>query len=923
MPELTWEIVARLAYARDSAALTGLLLDASEAERLAFGPVLESGIRATREDDWWHGSSPGGGLALAAIACLPTAARVAALLGRGEMRRWPEIPADRFLEIAAARGLPWLGDLGVRLADRLPRRDVWPDTWRFADTLLATTGAVPPITEGFVRGWLRAVHESRWTGRPTPLADCFRDSRWLDLLLPHVFERDELAGELSPPWFDGTGWTRVPAFPGAIAELVADGRLERTTVLDATVDRLLRGGKATWLRPFALLHDELAPTVDELAGHAADYARLLGGAPPPVAGLAQRALRVLDDAGRLEVTILLEAGAGALTRPEKTLVTAELAALERLVRRLPDGDGRVDEVLETMAGAFHHPSLDLREMALARITGLSTRLTPGGRARLAEASAVLTGEAATRAAALFTPAAPPLVRGGPPLAPAGPPLAPAGWQPASPAAVPDLAVAPRAAPAPPPIGTPAELAEEIVALVHDETSTGWERVLAGLITLAAADGLAAVLTPVLLRYPGQLIERRWGRLVFLGEAIRAATGATEVTAATRVAWQSVHDSTDPSLIDMPDGVLTLRVAEIAARWAAGPVPLLLAIPTRVDGSIDAATLVTRMASAEAGGWEPWPLDFEQALLRVGPATEAVLDRAAGLGSARGRQLAAWLRSGGLPDPVSTPFEQASHDREGRLVARRVVAVLDSGRNDDAGLVLETALVTLVRRPRPGYDGAHEYRPDILAAVLPRHREVIAAWALPDLAALAALADADGRDATLLPLLAECSGPAGPALVLAVTYGLGARHEPDRVAATDAFLLLSAESTTAALPGAASFTTALGTRPGAASFTTAVGARLGDLGADGTVKLGRVTSALTNAAGSAPGAVWAVLSAALPPLLRAPHTPRNLPDLLELGTHAAGASHARGEITELAAVAGRSGGSRLVREAKRLHGWLTR
>jgi hypothetical protein len=61
-------------------------------------------------------------------------------------------------------------------------------------------------------------------------------------------------------------------------------------------------------------------------------------------------------------------------------------------------------------------------------------------------------------------------------------------------------------------------------------------------------------------------------------------------------------------------------------------------------------------------------------------------------------------------------------------------------------------------------------------------------------------------------------------------------------------------------------------------------------------------------------------AALPPLLHA--APRGLPDLLELATRTATSTGAGEEITGLAPIAARGGGSRLVREAKRLQAALS-
>ena len=76
------------------------------------------------------------------------------------------------------------------------------------------------------------------------------------------------------------------------------------------------------------------------------------------------------------------------------------------------------------------------------------------------------------------------------------------WPVVVPAGLP-LAPMPPVAPMPPPVTSAAELAEEIVALLHDQSSmVGWERVLAGLVTCHATEParLRDALVPILDRY---------------------------------------------------------------------------------------------------------------------------------------------------------------------------------------------------------------------------------------------------------------------------------------------------------------------------------------------------------------------------------------------------------------------------------------
>ncbi|MYV56786.1 hypothetical protein GT042_30615, partial [Streptomyces sp. SID3212] len=163
----------------------------------------------------------------------------------------------------------------------------------------------------------------------------------------------------------------------------------------------------------------------------------------------------------------------------------------------------------------------------------------------------------------------------------------------------------------------------------------------------------------------------------------------------------------------------------------------------------------------------------------------------------------------------------------------------------------------------------------------------------------------------LPLGAEAGGPAGPALRLAVAYGLGARHPGDRLAAVDALLVLAAQGE---LDG------------------PQLGRDMAMLTISGTVKLNRLAdSARTAAATGAYRTVWSVLGAALSDLLADTSRP-GLGDLLSVaaecaergavagavpGTTGSTGTGADPGIRGLAEVAARGGSSRLTAQAARL------
>ncbi|WP_127500596.1 DUF6493 family protein [Actinoplanes solisilvae] len=898
---LTWQAIDKASRSEDIDTVTTMLLKATEEQRLAVGKELAEQFRTLKPETWWQSQrDPAIVYGLAMLGTAPSAAKATALLSRRDMReKWGRLPMAHIVRVVRARDLPWLGDLALRLAGKLRVNDSWSRGWLLVATLLTESGTPAPPIEGVVRGWLREFG----LRNSVPLIDQLRDSPHLDVLLPALFEIDGIGSELDMSTWDFATQRYVDrlAFPEAVARLVTEGRLDRKTILTATVDRLVRDDRPVALRPFTALHDELAPDLDELTGHALDYAGLLPGSPSPVAGLAQRALRTVDDAGRLELDTLLDTSRATLVRKEKTLVKTQLSWLDKVARRETD---RTGEVLETIAAAFDHPALDLQDRALTIIERQSARLDADALARLREAAAVLGGDLPARAAKTFGAAEPMPVF--------------------------EAALTPSAGPAtmPPPMGSLAELAEELAILaMHEQTAVGWERILAGLVELRfAADKTA--LAEAYDQYSSYTFSNeRWRpREHALGAAIRRVLEpSVPEEKLGEVTWLRLVDmirGTQPlNLESDPTRLLTLRLAEIAVE-SENPVPALMATPTHVNGNLDAAVLVERLRRAEAEGWEPAWFDFEQALLRLPRGTSPAV--AEGLTSPAGRRLADWLAGGGLPDPVSARREQKAGQNPRRYWDTSSVLKPSLGSEPKIGRIVVTLtpsrpgllsvvepLLSLSRGPvMSHYPAAWHVSPDVLAATLPHHREVSAAWLLPNLASLADQ-DLDG-DASLLPVLADCDGPVGPAISLGLAYALAARQESDRAAAVDLFLALAAESEPFAPDGC---------DPGAVElFSTAVGRDLADLAGPGLIKLGRAVPSLADAlnAGAAM-AVWATLVAAVPRLLA--HAPRGLPDLMQLACRAAAAVGARDEIPGLSEVAARKGSTRLLQEARRLQAVL--
>ncbi|WP_200207545.1 hypothetical protein [Micromonospora coerulea] len=837
----------------DVPAVRAVLEGLDEPARRALGDELVAHVRR-RRDNWWWGKEATA-LAVAAVGTLTTATKAASLLGRRSVMLRDADP-EPVVAMARRRRLTWLAALAYKLADRLSRSEPW-DGWLFLEGLLLAEKAPPPTGDAFVAGWAHAMWDPFRGRQHVPLVDRLRADPFLDVLLPRLFEVDGVGHDLTP----GYGADRH-LVPETLAALAAEGRLDRMALLDGIIGRLLRGDRPAALRPFLALHDLLAPTADEVTERAAAYLRLLADAPGPVATTAQRALREVGDA--VELAALAEAARTVLTRPEKALVRAQLSWLDRLARQRPDGAAEIAAVL---AVGGDHPAADLRDRAVA----------------LAERH----GHRPVRSVAV--------TMAGDELPPPVP-----------------------AADAPPPITEVDELVEEVSALLGRRwPAPAVERVLDGLVRLRTTDRgrLEGALLPVLRREQVGAYDHMWAvfNLSVQLHGVLLAAAAPAEAATRRDQWVGILTESRPRTLRPFRGrptveaarrpaltqVYCARLAEIGQRLDGRDDPGLLAAPTSATGAVDPIALYERLAAL--GGRPVWRWDLTQALLRL-PAgvDEALAARAAALGTPAGAELAGWLRGDALPAPVQDVVTVGRREPMGnydfrydRLPGRRTVVATSppEGVADPLGLL--TVPAHQVGRGHGGWA-------DLWPALLPGHRGLVAAHLLREVAQ-AAQEDVRGA-ATFLPVLAECTGAGGPALDLALAYGLCARHEVDRVAAVDALLMLAAAGDLDA---------------------PAMGAQLGALAADGQVTLTRAATPLRDAAAAgARLSTWRLLAGALPALLAAPTPPRGTPDLLTLAAETATATGVRIEVQGLADVVARGGGSRLVTEARRLATALT-
>ncbi|MFD9699830.1 DUF6493 family protein [Lentzea sp. NPDC059081] len=770
-------------------------------------------------------------LAVAGAGLLPSAATLTPWMMR--YRIWwdetsPLNAGPVVLDVLRSRELPWTPDLVARLAAKMSARDL--SRTDVLRVVLAFCGDTPPDTDGFLAHLMAFDGHRQW--RPG-----------FDPLIPRMLE---VAGAgaafaVSREWLP----------------LLRD-RGDRRVVLDGCLARLQQSGGVTEMQGFLALHDVLDVTLDETAEHVRDYVAMLPDARSTVATLAQDRLRQLDEAGRLDFDLLGEASRWVFGRSEKKLVRTQLSWLGKHARTAPD------EVVLITAELFAHESDDLRGHAVKLVAKHLAKISDTTRAELLVLAEQLPADLASQLGGVATQEESVILA----------PFTPGPW--------------------PEPIATLDELTREVLGLYGRNAGqiggVAAERVVEAVVRFAWQDRetLTQAFQPIYDKHPWILNRSAYDAypdhakrnahtefMAVLAAVAEPAKPLGKISAAIHFAreWRvQLKRANNGGLAEQ----LAERLHEIEKGLRYSPRPALVSTPTAGSGLLDPTVLADRLAKADAEGWEPWQRDLKQACHRLPPTTTAA-DFAAvqGKPAAKVRE---WLSA--RTDPVITIEERTYHYPKYWRTQQDL---------SDTGLL--AVVVPGLEEPQNRMHTFDEWGPMIewWPSVLPAQREVVAAHLVPHLRGRTA---SKGGDGPLLPMLAESDGPAGPALHLALCYGLGAELTVNRAHAVDAVLIL-------------------------ASRDQLDGALLGDLlgrTLDRGLVVSRVVPGLRDAARSgAARQMWDAVSAALPQMW----TSNRVADVVELAVELAQQVRPGGEVPGLAGVAARKGSSRAVVQAKRL------
>lgn len=856
-----WSEVEALVRRRDRTGLVAFLGGLDASQRKALLKPVRAAVRFDSPGAWRPGDLPL--LCLVGVGVVPDARSLASWLrqwgwtgddqGSGHDDR-VRAHAATLAQVLLDRDPPWLANAVPVLAERLTHDPYDPWAYHLIETLRSRLDLAPPATPTYIAGWVT----QDW--RQRPLVSQLRDDPRFAPLVPLILEQDGLASSLVERW-------RGPSRLDQINEAVDQGLVARDAVLDHLVGRLERGGRPAATDSFVKVHDELAPTLDEVAARVGTYVTMLGDpARSTVAGMAQRQLCLLDDAGRLPLERLDDASQLVLVRKEKKLVRAQLSRLKDIARRQPTD---LDALAVCAAAGFGNPAGDLQAAAVKLVGDWWPKVGDAARRTVTELAGGLPADLAGQLGADAADVAEPPAAVGLPLV-----------------EPPSRVV---------PLDDPGELAAELrrlwIAVRRNRNAEVdgimLERVVEAVPRIIGADPAAFRATgrAALEDQTYDVLRRasEWNRSMDENHGLAALVSAC------------VGDPADPprdlpTRLPAPGVLLARRLLDLADACRANPAVRSVSLPSWSNGSVTADDLAARLALAAAEGWEPDGSDLEQALLRLDLAG-ADADAFRALGSGAASTVAAWIEKGGL---IAPGLELGTALVDGVDVPMVVVPV---GTTSDGAGPLQR-LVVAEGPPRMWSTWASGMRFGAWPLMAPHHPELIAIHVAVEQAI--ARNHASDEVGTLVAL-AKAPGPVGPALHLAIAYGLAAKRIERQAAAVDAALVLAARGR---LDGAG------------------LGALLQDLLERDVIVLKRVVEPLAQAAhAGAAEQVWATLRVLISRQATADLALTGFPDLLTVAAETAGRVADPGTVDGLEELASRKGRSRHVVEAQRLRAVL--
>jgi hypothetical protein len=406
----------------DSAAVRDLLKDATESDRAASAKVLKEFLRGPkwpdepimimlpeqfaqmmragrqpelpdeiqeqqaerrREYDQWQKVANTRAFQLAGLGLAGGVTIAAKLASDFPYMRTSKAEIQQVAEVLADRRPAWLADFMDRHLKLWGQYPLGIPAWPLARALVRL-GAIsrpdaPEYTTLMPSGaqWdtdsddKGRVHQ-RWPP-PTPaqalLADpgLLEDEVWRLFTVPDAGKAladQDRVGE----WSEVSGWTKPKqTWAQGLAELCADGHLDRDRLLDACLDAFTHDFNPNRVAWYVGMLGELKPSIPETSARVSKYLGLLAATSKSGVAVGQQGLQRLLKAGLLDADQLMRASAPALLFPQKSVAVAQLKLVGNVAAKFPAAR---PQAAATVAIAFGHERQDIQEAALALITKL-------------------------------------------------------------------------------------------------------------------------------------------------------------------------------------------------------------------------------------------------------------------------------------------------------------------------------------------------------------------------------------------------------------------------------------------------------------------------------------------------------------------------------------------------------------------------
>ena len=349
--------LSRILNAGDAEACIALLESLSETDRQKLGPQAKAAL-----DEFNTSSEVADGAnrrkRISNYTDQQRSAAVVAVIGTTPLKHiatldWPlsRLDQDIFISVVRRLRVPWLGEwVSVLGRDTLW---FWPLTRRLAREALIER----PECDEYILGMLstRFQPDHQKTVHDALLAD----QGLLEWEVWRLFEV-EGAGELSLAAHDKYSH-ETRTWEAALRRLAEEGRLDRSRLLDASLEALSRDFAQFRVGWYSRFHDSLEPDIEERAARAIQYLRLLGSSIPPTVSFALSALTLLDAGGRLEPQDVVSHIGPALAARAKASVLMALRLLGSAAERRPE---LRSDVALLAASALSHESPEIQKAAL-------------------------------------------------------------------------------------------------------------------------------------------------------------------------------------------------------------------------------------------------------------------------------------------------------------------------------------------------------------------------------------------------------------------------------------------------------------------------------------------------------------------------------------------------------------------------------